>query len=171
MDTTIAYVISSRYTCDREMTTTTPPHTAVLSGPSQELLLSTGYLLKKLGFGFKEKAMDALEPTGLNPQHHAVLTLLDEGSCRQQGTLADRLGYDKSIMVGLLDDLEERGLIERRRDLDDRRRHVVSLTPAGREALDGLRAILKAVEKEFFSSLDASERRVLHELLLKLAKS
>jgi DNA-binding MarR family transcriptional regulator len=138
-------------------------------GPSQELLLSTGFLLKRLGFGFKEKAMGAFEPTGLNPQHHAVLSLLEEGSCRQQGTLADRLGYDKSVMVGLLDDLEERGLILRKRDPDDRRRHLVSLTPAGKEALGELRAILKQVEKEFFAPLDANERRTLHELLLQLA--
>jgi DNA-binding MarR family transcriptional regulator len=133
------------------------------------LLLSTGFLLKRLGFGFKEKALDAFEPTGLNPQHHAVLSLLEEGSCRQQGTLADRLGYDKSLMVGLLDDLEERGLILRKRDPDDRRRHLVSLTPAGKEALGELRAILKQVEKEFFAPLDANERRTLHELLLQLA--
>jgi DNA-binding MarR family transcriptional regulator len=139
------------------------------AGPSQELLLSTGFLLKRLGFAFKEKAMDAFEPTGLNPQHHAVLSLLEEGSCRQQGTLADRLGYDKSVMVGLLDDLEERGLILRKRDPDDRRRHLVSLTPAGKEALGELRAILKQVEKEFFAPLDANERRTLHELLLQLA--
>jgi DNA-binding MarR family transcriptional regulator len=138
-------------------------------GPSQELLLSTGFLLKRLGFRFKEKAMDAFEPTGLNPQHHAVLSLLEEGSCRQQGTLADRLGYDRSLMVGLLDDLEERGLILRKRDPDDRRRHLVSLTPAGKEALGELRAILKQVEKEFFAPLDANERRTLHELLLQLA--
>lgn len=143
--------------------------TSARSGPSQELLLSTGFLLKRLGYGFKEKAMQAFEPTGLNPQHHAVLSLLEESSCRQQGTLADRLDYDRSVMVGLLDDLEERGLIERKRDPEDRRRHLVSLTPAGRDALGELRAILKNVEKEFFASLDANERRTLHELLLQLA--
>ena len=147
------------------MTTTT---TTTSRTVSQELLLSTGFLLKRLGFGFKEKAMDAFEPTGLNPQHHAVLSLLEEASCRQQGMLADRLGYDRSIMVGLLDDLEERGLIERKRDPDDRRRHLVTLTPAGKEALGELRAILKSVEKEFFAPLDAAERRTLHELLLQL---
>ena len=165
MDTTIAHVTGPRYTCFREMATVTTTRV----GPSQELLLSTGFLLKRLGFGFKEKAMGAFEPTGLNPQHHAVLSLLEEGSCRQQGTLADRLGYDKSVMVGLLDDLEERGLILRKRDPDDRRRHLVSLTPAGKEALGELRAILKQVEKEFFAPLDANERRTLHELLLQLA--
>src|SRR5262249_36248267 len=141
----------------------------VLIGPSQELLLSTGYLLKRLGFAYKEKALDGFEPTGLNPQHYAVLTLLEEGSCRQQGTLADRLGYDRSIMVGLLDDLEERELILRKRDPDDRRRHLVTLTPAGKDALAELRAISKAVEKDFFAGLDPNERRTLHDLLLKLA--
>src|SRR4051794_26488621 len=137
-------------------------------GPSQELLRSPGYLLKKLGFAFKEQALDAFEPTGLNPQHHAVLSLLEESTCRQQGTLADRLGYDRSVMVGLLDDLEERGLVERKRDQEDRRRHVVSLTPAGREALDGLRRLIRQTEKEFFSALSPADQRTLHDLLLRL---
>ena len=53
-------------------------------GPSQELLLSTGFLLKRLGFRFKEKAMDAFEPTGLNPQHHAVLSLLENGGSHER---------------------------------------------------------------------------------------
>ena len=65
--------------------------------------------------------------------------------------------------------VEERGLIVRKRDPDDRRRHLVSLTPTGKEALGELRAILKQVEKEFFAPLDANERRTLHELLLQLA--
>ena len=133
------------------------------------MLLSTGFLLKRLGWTIKERAHDALEPTGMSPQHHAVLSLLDERACGAQGAIADALGYDRSQLVGLLDELEERGLVARKRDSEDRRRQVVKLTPAGKEALTELRAIAKAVEKEFLAPLSPEERRALHTLLQRLA--
>ncbi len=142
-----------------------PRHT----GPSRELLLSTPFLLKRLGFLIKDRSYEALAETGLSPQHHAVLSLLDEGARETQGGIADALGYDRSQLVGLLDELEERGLVERRRDPADRRRHLVNLTAAGTEELGRLRAIAKRVEKEFLAPLTPEERRLLHGLLLELA--
>lgn len=139
-------------------------------GPPRELLLSTPFLLKRLGMAVKEQALGAFGHTGLNPQHHAVLSLLDEGTRETQATIADALGYDRSHLVGLLDELEGKGLIERRRDPVDRRRHLVSLTTAGGEELAALRAIAKKVEKEFLAPLDAEQRRALHALLLELAR-
>jgi DNA-binding MarR family transcriptional regulator len=139
------------------------------AGPSKELLLSTVFLLKRLGFAAKDRAVAAFETTGLNPQHHAVLSLLDEGVPETQGTIADALGHDRSHLVGLLDDLEERRLVERRRDPEDRRRHLVTITPAGRKALDELRALVRQLEADFLAPLDAEERRTLHTLLLELA--
>jgi len=138
------------------------------AGPPQELLLSSAFLIKRLGMMIKDSSLAALEPTGLTPQHHAVLTLLDEGMRETQGEIADTLGYDRSHLVGLLDELEEKGYAERRRDPADRRRQLVSLTPAGKEALSELRAISKKVEKELLTPLDADERRTLHTLLLQL---
>ena len=75
-------------------------------GPSRELLLSTPFLLKRLGFAVKERSYAAFESLGLLPQHHAVLSLLDEGARETQGTIADALGYDRSMLVGLLDELD-----------------------------------------------------------------
>jgi MarR family transcriptional regulator, lower aerobic nicotinate degradation pathway regulator len=154
------------------MSTTPTTHTSPVilrEGLSQELRASTAFLLKRLGFAVKNESVDALEPTGLTPYHHAVLSLLDEGACTAQWRIADRLGYDRSQMVGYLDDLEERGLVQRKRDPVDRRRHLVTLTPEGRETLVELRGVMKGVEKEFLAPLDAEDRRTLHDLLLRLA--
>src|SRR5262245_17370374 len=143
---------------------------AAVAGPSRELLLSTPFLLKRLGMAAKETALAAFESSGLSPQHHAVLSVLDEGTPETQATIADALGYDRGHLVGLLDELEGKALVERRRDPDDRRRHLVTLTPAGRDTLRELRAIAKSVEKDVLAPLDAEERRVLHSLLLTLAR-
>ncbi len=151
------------------MSTSASSATPILSGPSQELRDNTGFLLKKLGWAIKERSFEAYEATGMTPQHHAVLSVLDEGTCGAQGTIADRLGYDRSQLVGLLDDLETRGYVMRKRDPDDRRRHLVSLTPEGKSALDDLRTIGKGVEAEFLAPLDEEDRQTLHALLLRLA--
>jgi len=137
-------------------------------GTPQELLLSSAFLLKRLGFMIRDRAHDALGPTGLTPQHYAVLSLLREGTRETQGEIADTLDYDRSHLVGLLDELESKSLVERRRDPDDRRRQLVSLTSEGKNTLAELGAMYKGVEKEFLAPLDAEQRRVLHALLLEL---
>jgi len=138
-------------------------------GITQDLRSSTAYLLKRLGFAVKDRWVAAYEPTGLMPQHQAVLSLLTEGTCTTQGQIAERLNYDASQVVDFLDDLEQRGLVTRRRDPADRRRHIVTVTPEGHEKLQELTTLTKSVEKDFLAPLDADERRTLHDLLLRLA--
>ena len=113
--------------------------------------------------------MDAYVAAGFSPYHHAVLALLEEEPRETQAMIADALGYDRSHLVGLLDELEERGLIERRRDPTDGRRHLVQLTTDGKRALNRLRTIAKRVDDEFFAPLDDEQRAALHALLLTLA--
>ena len=153
------------------MTTTDPPKESerIPAGPPKQLLSSTSFLLKRLGFAIKDRAHGAFESTGLNPQHHGVLSVLEEGAPETQGDIADMLGYDRSHLVGLLDELEEHGLVQRKRDPADRRRHLVSLTPDGKDALARFRSIVRSFEKEFFAPLDAEQRETLHSLLLVLA--
>src|SRR6187551_162318 len=134
----------------------------------QELVESTVFLLKRLGFAAKDRSLAAYEDLGLHPYHHAVLLVLDEGSRETQGSIADSLGYDRGQLVGLLDELEAAGLVERRRDPSDRRRHVVEMTATGRKTLAKLRALSKRLEEDFLAPLDERERKVLHALLLEL---
>ena len=135
-----------------------------------ELVASTTFLLKRLGFAAKERAMSAYEETGLHPYHHAVLIVLGEGEPETQGSIADALAYDRGQLVGLLDELEERELVERRRDPNDRRRHLVRLTPEGKKMLKRLRSLAGQIEDTFLAPLDEAERAALHSLLLRLAE-
>ena len=137
----------------------------------EELVASSTFLLKRLGFAAKERSMPAYEQAGLHPYHYAIMLVLDEGSRETQGSIADALGYDRGQLVGLLDELEEHGLVERRRDPNDRRRHLVSLTPAGTRALARLRTVARQIEDEFLAPLSEQERADLHVLLLRLAET
>ena len=138
-------------------------------GPPEELLSSNMFLLKRLGFTAKDRSHAAFEGSGLASLHYAVLALLDEDPRETQAQIADALGYDRSLIVRLLDELEERELVIRKRDPDDRRRHVVKLTPAGRSRLVELRALVRRLEGEFLAPLTAEEQETLHALLVKLA--
>ena len=135
-----------------------------------ELASSTTFLLKRLGFAAKEQALEAYDEAGLHPYHHAVLAVLDEGSRQTQGEIADALNYDRGQLVGLLDELEERGLVERQRDPADRRRQSVRMTPQGKKALTKLRTLAVRLEDDFLANLDESQRATLHGLLRELAR-
>jgi DNA-binding MarR family transcriptional regulator len=153
--------------------TTTNPETAKaaqIHRLPEELVASTTFLLKRLGFALKEQSAAAYERAGLNPYHHGVLAVLDEGSRETQGAIADALGYDRGQLVGILDDLEERGFVERRRDPADRRRHIVQMTADGKRALSKLRTVSLELEDEVLAALDADERAQLHALLHRLAQ-
>jgi MarR family transcriptional regulator, lower aerobic nicotinate degradation pathway regulator len=152
------------------MTVTEPDTPRSLPRFPDELLASSTFLLKRLGFIAKEQAMGAYEVTGLGPYHHAVLIALDENSHETQGAIADALGYDRGQLVGLLDELEEQGLVERKRDPSDRRRHIVRLTPEGKRTLTRLRALARRIEDDFLAPLDQAQRGQLHALLLLLAE-
>ncbi|HEX3455724.1 MAG TPA: MarR family transcriptional regulator [Gaiellaceae bacterium] len=136
----------------------------------EELASSTTFLLKRLGFAAKEQALEAYDEAGLHPYHHAVLAVLDEGSRETQGAIADALNYDRGQLVGLLDELEERGLVERQRDPTDRRRQSVRMTPEGKKALAKLRMLALKLEGDFLANLDESQRATLHGLLRELAR-
>jgi MarR family transcriptional regulator, lower aerobic nicotinate degradation pathway regulator len=134
-----------------------------------ELRASSLMLLKRLGFHAKQLSHEEYEQAGLSPYHYAILALLAEDAPETQAEIADSLGYDRGTLVGLLDELEEQNHVERKRDPDDRRRHLVRITPDGRRTLGRLRALANRLEDEFLAPLDAEQRETLHQLLVLLA--
>jgi DNA-binding MarR family transcriptional regulator len=135
----------------------------------RELVKSVVFLLGRLGVAVKMEAIEEFERAGYGPWHYGVLALLEEGARQTQGAIADTLGIDRSQLVGLLDHLEERGLVERRRDPNDRRRQMVSLTASGHGQLARFRKMVRRIEDEFLAPLSEDERTALHKLLLKTA--
>jgi DNA-binding MarR family transcriptional regulator len=111
----------------------------------------------------------ALGPSELRQRQLVALSYLrDHGPARQQA-LAQSLCMDASSLVCLLNDLEDRDLIARRRDREDRRRGILELTDHGREALAEIDAALAEIDAEILGDLDESERADLRALLGRLS--
>jgi DNA-binding MarR family transcriptional regulator len=134
-----------------------------------ELLESTLFLLARVGILMKGRVLEEFERAGFSMYQYSVLAILSEGACERQATMADLMGLDRSQLVGVLDGLEERGLVARKRDPNDRRRHLVSLTADGERQLVKLRAIVKRIETSVLEPLDDETRKSLHDTLLTVA--
>jgi DNA-binding MarR family transcriptional regulator len=144
--------------------------TSPVSEVPKLLLASSAYLLSRIGRIAKADATARCLQLGMDLPHVGVLALLDERAPTTQAAIADALGIDRSQLVGELDELEERGWVERQRDPHDRRRQLVSLTAKGRKQIAGFRATAARIEDEFLAPLDAKQREALHDLLMTLAQ-
>jgi DNA-binding MarR family transcriptional regulator len=107
------------------------------------------------------------ELLGMRLRQFLVLSYLNERSPSRQQDLCETLMLDANNCVLLLNELEEAGWTERKRDTGDRRRHVVEITPAGREALQVARRAQSSLEDEVLAGLDEEEREQLRTLLRK----
>lgn len=135
----------------------------------EELLASTLFLLARLGYAIKARVIEEFEQAGFSMSQYGVLATLGEGASETQATIADVLALDRSQLVHVLDDLEERGLIERQRDPSDRRRHTVSLTADGKRQLGKLRKLVSGIEDSVLEPLGEQSRKSLHDALLTVA--
>jgi DNA-binding MarR family transcriptional regulator len=135
----------------------------------EEHASSPGLLLALLGYDAMRRLRAAHDAHDLKPRQFQLLGLLERGGLGQR-ELGERMGQDPSIVVGLLNPLEVRGFVTRDRDPADRRRHTVSLTPAGAERLKAAADAQRAVEDDLFAALTTAQREQLRTLLLALRK-
>lgn len=123
------------------------------------------FLLSQLGLQSAQRFTAALAPLGITPNRFGVLAHLARQEGRTQQELATALGLHRNSMVGMIDDLEERGLVERRRHPDDRRAYAIHLTPAAREVLAEGDRLAAEQEETLLAPLDADQRAALLETL------
>ncbi|MGW0823236.1 MarR family winged helix-turn-helix transcriptional regulator [Streptomyces sp. NPDC002845] len=131
----------------------------------------TGYLLYRLGLRSGQLFNASLQESGLRLRHYALLRFLTTSPGALQRELSASLGYDPSAIVGLVDDLEKLGFVERRPSPDDRRSRIIVLTEDGRAFLRDSDEAGQRATNELLQPLDATERGMLHSLLQKLAES
>lgn len=127
-----------------------------------------GMVLMHLGRDVDARLRKQLSATGLTPRHGFALSHLCENGPTSQQSLLDVLEVDPSVLVAILNDLEKAGLAERKRDPEDRRRHIVVMSEKGRVAVNGMRAAVDTIEREMLADLTPSDTARLHELLLKV---
>jgi DNA-binding MarR family transcriptional regulator len=102
---------------------------------------------------------------GLHLRLLVALSYLRDHNGAPQQELADALAMDANNVVLLLNELEDLGHVSRRRDPADRRRHLVELTPDGRNALSDAERAQRAIEDQVLHALSREERKTLLDLL------
>lgn len=123
------------------------------------------FLLAALGAHAKVRFTELLAPLGLQPPHFGVLRRLhDSEGCSQQ-TIADAMRLRRSVMVGLIDELESMGLVERRRHPADRRANALYLTAQGKQVLSRADRLAVQLDDELLAPIPADERQVFVEYL------
>ncbi|WP_435593825.1 MarR family winged helix-turn-helix transcriptional regulator [Nocardia sp. bgisy118] len=137
--------------------------------PNQPLDDRGVFLLSQIGHHVSYLFTARLAPLGLEPAHFGILTHLVAVDGRSQQELADLLNVHRNAMVGLVDELEERGLVRRGRHPTDRRAHAVHLTERARRALAEAEAEAEAIENEILAPLDEAERANLIQQLRRLS--
>jgi DNA-binding MarR family transcriptional regulator len=102
----------------------------------------------------------ALQAHGISMWGYIVLTALAEHPVRTQVALAQAINADKSRIIGVLDDLQQRDLIRRQPDASDRRVHLLSLTPTGDRLRRSVEAAIRDSEEEVLGTLPPADREV-----------
>jgi DNA-binding MarR family transcriptional regulator len=126
---------------------------------------SLHYLLKHAQMRLAELTAPALEPFGISGRQCAVLVAAGEQAPSSQHDVARRMGVDRTTMVALVDELEAKGLVERRPDSRDRRKNVVALTDSGRTTLEAATRAVDEAERRFLGALSDDEAAAFRETL------
>jgi DNA-binding MarR family transcriptional regulator len=131
---------------------------------------SAAFLLAQLGAYASGQFAKRLEPLGFTPAQAGIFRIIAAAPGLSQQELAAKLGMYASRLVAVIDDLEERGLIERRPSSSDRRLYELHLTKSGKDQLSAIGVIAREHGRDLLDGLSDDERSTLTALLERVAK-
>ncbi|HVD86233.1 MAG TPA: MarR family winged helix-turn-helix transcriptional regulator [Solirubrobacterales bacterium] len=123
------------------------------------------FLLSQVGIHASKRFAERIAAVGINPPLFRVLNLVDAAEGQSQQAIGAAIEVPASRMVALVDELEQRGLVERRPEPKDRRVRALFLTAKGRKTLARGREIAKRHEEELTQGMPAADRKRLVTLL------
>jgi DNA-binding MarR family transcriptional regulator len=133
----------------------------IIPGPPAVLLERLSFLLKR-AYALLEDAIElGLTELNISGREFAVLTLIEAEGPASQQRLADRVGVDRTTMVALIDALEEKELVNRLRDPNNRRAYLLETTKAGHKRLRDALNVVKRAEQEILAPLSSAESATL----------
>lgn len=142
----------------------------LLQGLETTQARDVGILLSQLGYHSAALMAEQLAGIKLTPAQAGIVRAIAAKSGHSQQAVSADLGVAASRLVGYVDDLERRGLVERRHHKTDRRLYALFLTDAGQKLMIELADLLEEREIRLTSGLDHEERQILRELLVRVAQ-
>jgi DNA-binding MarR family transcriptional regulator len=131
---------------------------------------SVAFLLSQVGIFASQRFAKRLEPLDLHPPQFRVLNMVDATEGQSQQAIGEAIGAPASRMVAIVDELEQRGLVERRLHPGDRRVRALHLTEEGRSVLARGRKVATEHERDLMRGMSQADRKQLISLLQKLVE-
>jgi DNA-binding MarR family transcriptional regulator len=144
--------------------------TAPADFPASSSFRSVGFTISTTGYAIARLFREILAPLQLEPREFALLRAVGACEGQSQQAIGERLGIPASRMVAFIDALQQRGLLERRQNQEDRRARALHLTENGRHLVDRALALAAAQERELCRGLSACEREQLLDLLQRIGE-
>jgi DNA-binding MarR family transcriptional regulator len=124
-----------------------------------------GYFVRRAQLWIFQDFIRTLAEIDIRPAQYSVLLLIEANPGLSQSTLSQTLGIERARLVRLLDGLEARRFVQRRRSRSDRRSQILSLTPQGRNALSQIKAMADEHERRLAQKVGSRNRKTLLRLL------
>jgi DNA-binding MarR family transcriptional regulator len=142
------------------------PAPSTKTGPSH----GVAFLLAQIGHRAAAMFAELMEELDLTPPHAGILRAIADEPGQSQQALSTQLGLLPSRVVAYVDELEDRGYVERRRNPDDRRLHALHLTASGKRLMGKIGDLARRHERRLTAGLDAGQRATLRGLLATIAE-